>query len=237
MTQTQQPKRLKLPNDFNRTSTDLIREMEDNGWTGRNTVNGHVFMHAPDGVTTCSVVPKVDANWRTAKNQLAPYRRWLREQEELQKAERRVARKAEKAAAAAAATTPAANAIEQPAPAPVDTDPELLRVAQCATRMSCDECPRDFATLQALSVHRVRVHVRVSCQFCGDEFSPGNVKRHEDGHRNDGKTADDLRRELLQASQEADRLCAERDEWQTIAEDAERRMLALKASVRALVIE
>lgn len=234
MTQTQQPKRLRLPNTFNQASTDLIREMEDNGWRGRNTVNGHVFMYAPDGETTCSVVPKVDADWRTAKNQLSPYRRWLRQQEEIQRAERRAAKKTEKAAAAAQQP---ANVIRRPAAEPVDTVAEVLRVAQCAMRMSCDECDRDFATLQALSVHRVRAHVRVTCQFCGEEFSPGNVKRHEDGHRNDGKTADDLRRELLQARQELTRTNVERNEWQTLAEDAERRMLALKASVRVLVAE
>jgi hypothetical protein len=225
MTQTPQPKRLKIPNNFDRSSVKLIREMEDYGWHGRNTVNGHVFMCAPDGETTASIVPDVDAQWRTSLNQLAPYRRWLKEH----KAEVKAARKAKTAAEAVANDIQIPAAQPEPEPtAPVDTQPE-------PDRLVCGQCPRDFATLQALSVHVVRAHVRVSCQFCGDQFSPGNLPRHEENHRNDGKTADDLRREVFLLRQQMERIIADRDDWQDVAEDTERRMVALKSNIRVML--
>lgn len=225
-----QRQRLRIPNAFDRSSVDLIREMEDNGWRGRNTVNGHVFMFAPDGETTACVVPNVDAQWRTAKNQLAPYRRWLK----AHKAEIKAAKRAEAEAQAAAA---AANAIRRPAPQPEPEPAAPVDTLAEPTRLPCTQCPKDFATLQALSVHVVRSHVRVPCQFCPETFSPGNLKRHEDNHRSDGRTSDDLRRDLFLLQQQLERITADRDNWQDLAEDAEHRMLALKEAVRAVVAE
>jgi len=77
MTQPQTKDRLTLPRAFEKGQTALVREMEDDGWTGRMSQNGHAIMRAPDGEATCSVTPKV-GSFRGRGNQSAPYKRWKR---------------------------------------------------------------------------------------------------------------------------------------------------------------
>lgn len=61
---------------FAKERAALVREMEDHGWTGRITANGHAFMRAPDGRTTCSVAPKFGSPTRSTGNAQAAFKRW-----------------------------------------------------------------------------------------------------------------------------------------------------------------
>lgn len=74
------PQRLTL-RGFSKERAALVREMEDHGWTGRITSNGHAFMRAPDGQTTCSVSPKFGSPTRATGNSQAVFKRWRRQQE------------------------------------------------------------------------------------------------------------------------------------------------------------
>jgi len=192
---------VKLPSSFHKDGVALVRQMEASGWTGRLGASGHVFMFAPDGVTTCSITPKAGSR-RHMTNQVAVYRRWLREQ-----------------AVAESETEPIqTEAAPEPEPAadPVDTVAVPVEVPQL-----CPECLRPFATKQALSVHHVRVHVRVNCPVCLQPFSPGNLDRHRATHRRELEDPEAVLAEVY-------RLRAEVAEWQALAEDAEARVSALQ---------
>jgi predicted RNA binding protein YcfA (HicA-like mRNA interferase family) len=69
--------RLKLPGVFEPWARTLIRQMEDDGWTGRISTRHHAIMRSPDGTETCSVKPKVEAP-RDRQNVGKEYRRWLK---------------------------------------------------------------------------------------------------------------------------------------------------------------
>jgi predicted RNA binding protein YcfA (HicA-like mRNA interferase family) len=203
---------LRLTSAFSPTKRDLIRQMEADGWTGRVTAGGHAFMRAPDGVATCSITPK-DRSGNSLNNDLAPYRTWLKARDE--------------AAAAAEVIQTAIAVPEQPA-RPLSVEPVDTPDTAPDTSVTCEDCGRVFAALQALSVHRVRVHVRVACRICLEPFSPGNLDRHTAVHL----------RELedpIAVLAELHRLRREAAEWQTLAEDAESRAVALReATQRAL---
>lgn len=54
--------------------TELIKALEDQGFTWRTTARGHVMVYAPDGgaVTT---LPGTTSDWRSLKNCIAQLRR------------------------------------------------------------------------------------------------------------------------------------------------------------------
>lgn len=76
MTQTPQ-RRLRL-SGFAREKVALIRQMEDDGWTGRVSSRGHALMRSPDGTMTCSVAPKTGSPTRDMGNSQMIYKRWKR---------------------------------------------------------------------------------------------------------------------------------------------------------------
>jgi hypothetical protein len=78
MTQTAQ--QLRLTNNFEPAAIALVREMEDDGWTGRISNRGHAILRSPDGAATCSVQPRI-GDPRNKHNVGASYRRWKRAQE------------------------------------------------------------------------------------------------------------------------------------------------------------
>jgi hypothetical protein len=69
---------LRLPKAFHKQMAALVRELESHGWTGRISTPGHAIMQAPDGVTTCSITPKLGSP-RHLRNNRAKIDRWLRE--------------------------------------------------------------------------------------------------------------------------------------------------------------
>jgi hypothetical protein len=69
---------LRLPRAFHKQMAALVRELESHGWTGRISTPGHAIMQAPDGVTTCSITPKLGSP-RHLRNNRAKIDRWLRE--------------------------------------------------------------------------------------------------------------------------------------------------------------
>lgn len=81
MTQTLQRPRLRLPRGTDRFAAALVRQMEDDGWTGHLSANCHVIMRAPDGGPTCSIAPKAGSPTRSRGNSAMVYRRWKREQQ------------------------------------------------------------------------------------------------------------------------------------------------------------
>ena len=76
MTQTP-PGRLRL-SGFSREKAELIRQMEDDGWTGRISSRGHALLRSPDGTASCSVSPKVGSPTRDRGNSQMIYKRWKR---------------------------------------------------------------------------------------------------------------------------------------------------------------
>jgi hypothetical protein len=211
-----QPTRLDVPADFSRASVALIRLMEEDGWTGRMSANHHAIMRAPDGTATCSIGRKPRQGRGQANNE-APYKRWKAAQADI-----RPAITVEDLMADEPVSEPV-----QALPAPVDTAPEAP-VAEVGTepRWNCDECGRDFQSLQYLNVHKVRAHVRVSCPVCDREFSPGNLPRHKRTHEAEFSSPDQMLREIYQLREEV-------ASWSALAEDAEDRFATLQAKVRA----
>lgn len=204
-------------NGFAKERAQLVREMEDSGWTGRITANGHAFMRAPDGQTTCSVAPKTGSPTRANGNSASVYKRWLKQKLDAENSadpDREDIQTVNEPAAVAPRATP---------PAPVDTAPEL---------QVCGDCGQPFKTLQALSVHHVRAHVRVSCPICARRLSPGNLPRHQRTHV-EGTELVDVLRQLHQARQEVEDARAEVATWRDLAEEAERAYAALQQRVRA----
>lgn len=195
---------LRLTNAFHPYCITLIREMEADGWTGKVTKKGHALMLAPDGVTTCMVSPKPGAQHRI-DNLGMEYRRWKRVQEE----------------AAAAEVQAEVRSLEwlpwpvMPPPVPVDIP----------ATVDCTECGKPFATLQAMSVHRVRVHVRKPCPICERPTAPGNLPRHLLTHDEATLPEDTARRELYLARRELARMREEIDTWQILAEEIESDLL------------
>lgn len=206
---TQTPQHLRLTSAFEPFTIALIHQMEADGWIGRISRKGHAIMLAPDGRTSCSISPKVGAPHR-AHNLGVEYRRWKREQEAQQVEE--------------APQAPQAETVWLPwpvmPPAPLLIAPEPIRVP---VGYLCDHetCLREFKTLQALSVHRVRAHVRVDCPICGRPFSPGNLHRHLRGHAETRLDPIELQHELYAARQEIARLRGEVTIWQALAEETE----------------
>jgi hypothetical protein len=132
---------MRIPSGFAAERVSLIRQMEADGWTGRITTNGHAFMSAPDGQTTCSIVPKTGSPTRSAANQAAPYRRW------------------KKALEAAAEVSAAA---VEPEPAVVDTVCPICgkdgfatsgyvrtHIAHAHRRVACPVCRQETSPAQA----------------------------------------------------------------------------------------
>lgn len=193
---------LRLTNAFHPYCITLIREMEADGWTGKVTKKGHALMMAPDGVTTCMVSPKPGAQHRI-DNLGMEYRRWKREQ-------------AEAAAAEVQAEVRSLEWLPWPIMPPTLAEPEPVRPT-----VDCTNCGKPFATLQAMSVHRVRVHVRVPCPICERPTAPGNLPRHLIGHDEATLPEDVARRELYLARRELTRLREEIATWQVLAEEVE----------------
>lgn len=80
MTQIYASTRMRLPRGSDRYAVALIREMEDDGWTGALSRNCHVIMRAPDNGPTCSISLKTGSPSRSRGNLAMVYRRWKREQ-------------------------------------------------------------------------------------------------------------------------------------------------------------
>lgn len=199
---------LKLPKDFHKQMAALVRELESYGWVGRLSTPGHAIMQAPDGVTTCSITPKLGSPRHLANNR-AKIDRWLREQV---------------ATEPASEPAPAVEWLPWPVmpPKPL-TAPELVAEPVEPDELDhlCEECLRGFRTLQALSVHVVRAHVRVNCPVCRRPFSPGNLPRHHAVHVREFPTHDDAMRAVLEARAELARMRDELATWQALAEETE----------------
>lgn len=65
--------------NFDAEATALVMDATEAGWTGQIGNRGHVFMFAPDGVTTMSIARS--SRGRTGKNARSEFTRWQREQE------------------------------------------------------------------------------------------------------------------------------------------------------------
>jgi endogenous inhibitor of DNA gyrase (YacG/DUF329 family) len=215
---------LRLTSAFHPDCIALIREMEADGWTGKITKKNHARMLAPDGVTTCMISPNPGAPHRAA-NLSAEYRRWKREQAEAAAAEAVQAEVRKLTWLPWPGVPPLLPALTLPEPEP---EPEPVKVT-----VDCTECGKPFATLQAMSVHRVRAHVRVNCPICARPFSPGNLPRHLVGHDEATLPEEVARRELYRARAELTRLREEIATWQDLAEETEENYLnALGGTVR-----
>lgn len=216
----------------------FVREMESYGWRGRRGSKNHVLMRAPDGVTMCTVTRK-SITRNDQCNQTRIFRAWLRQQEvpavvPVPTEEDDTAALAEVAAIRAQSSPVRPDeAISQPAPEPeiepvppVDTAPE-----PCAMRNAhhaCPECGREFAGAQPLSVHHVRVHVKVGCPICDQQMSPGNLPRHLRKHAADLGTHEQVMREVLRLRAELARAHTEASEWERMADEIEDRYTAVK---------
>ena len=241
METTDQP-RLRLTSAFDTFAVQLIQGMEDYGWRGRVSSRGHAIMRSPDGMTSCSISPKVGSP-RHRGNQAAPFKRWLREQrnagliDQVDQDESTTAEMVE-----VREPTPVEQVFEdetfaqvRAVPDPVDTvsepEPEVRSPFACPI----EDCGRVFAGRQPLSVHHVRAHVKVQCPICDTSMSPGNLPRHQQARHPMGDPLD-LARQLWQAQQTIARLRSEAQGWQEIAEEAEQQMTELVnrlATIRA----
>jgi hypothetical protein len=227
---------------YDRRRVALIREMEDHGWRGRRGTKHHIIMRAPDGVTTTAISPKVISP-KNEHHVAADFRRWLRQQAE--RTEQSMAWPVADSTSVLVALTTlhhkphpevvvhAPLAAIEPEPEPVDTAPEpesepVLPVAQHATGQACGLCEKPFATLQALSVHRVRVHSKVVCGVCDEPMSPSNLARHQRRHVEQLGTHEEVMREVLRLRAELADARAETTEWERIADEIEDRYTAVK---------
>lgn len=229
---------------FSKDQTALVRQMEDYGWTGRIGANGHAFMLAPDGITTCSVVPK-DGSRRQRGNSQAVFKAWLKKMEELaaEAIERAEQRELTSAMGKLRFTrmfqpesTPIADTLlavipdhiperlPEP-PAPVDTAP--APAPERSPEFQCPICGREFAGRQPLSVHHVRSHVKVACPVCDHELPPGNLPRHQRKYHPPVEP-ELMARQLWLAQQELSQLRAEVRGWEQLAVETEERYAALR---------
>lgn len=232
MTQISQP--LRLTSGFDPERIALIRLMEEDGWTGRISKQGHAIMRAPDGVSTCSISPKVK-NGRSGENVGAEYRRWKREQLSSQGILAMTLVVAEGLTIAEDwGIAPRAALPVEPAE-PVDTTPPVSEPEPEPARLPCTECGKDFATLQALSVHRSRSHTKAPCPICAESYAPGNLPRHQATHLREFADLEAavtevhrLRRQLAEAQREA-------VAWEVLADEAEERHALLQARIRAAI--
>ncbi len=71
------------PPGFDPDAKKILKAYLDAGWTATSSMNGHVILRAPDGVTTTAMGGRT--NGRTAKNAIAPLNRWLRAQKDPEK--------------------------------------------------------------------------------------------------------------------------------------------------------
>lgn len=251
MTQTTEQLPILSDNDlkgFDRRRVRLIREMEDYGWRGRRGTKQHMIMRAPDGVTTTAISKKVISP-KDEYNTARPFRRWLRQQEQVQAQMSYPAADATSvlvaftamhdrvlAVPSAPVITIAAEPAPEPAPelapVPVDTvpEPELeLAVAVLRnTQQACGLCEKPFATLQALSVHRVRTHSKVACEVCDQPMAPGNLPRHMRKHVENIGTHEQAMRLVLQLREELAQAQTEATGWERIADEIEDRYTAVK---------
>jgi hypothetical protein len=238
--------------------------MEAFGWRGRRGSKHHMIMRAPDGVTTTAVSPKVISP-KNEHHVAADFRRWVRQLEEWADqitrpdpaaVPRPIAFPEADATSVLVALTsirkrPVAQPLAEieaevepaplradvtPEPEPVDTAPEpVVAVLRNAQQQLCGLCGKPFATLQALSVHRVRVHSKVACEVCDSPMAPGNLPRHLRKHVADIGTHEQAMREVLQLRTLTARLRDESAEWQSMAEACEAEYAELTSGMRALL--
>lgn len=226
---------------FERNRVYLIREMEEAGWRGRRGAKMHVIMRSPDGETTTAISRRViskDDQFNVERD----FRRWQRQQERQQQQE--AAALAELAEIRATSEPvlpegPFARQLAEPAPEPVEPVDMADTAEDTATSdlppgLPCPECGRVFGTRQALSVHHVRAHVRVTCEICDRELSPSNLGRHLRAHEAHLGTYAQVMREVLETRRTIKRLTAEVATWQGLAETAEAQYADLQAGLRAL---
>lgn len=237
---------------FDRNRIHLIREMEEFGWRGRRSNKNHVIMRAPDGETT-SCVSRKSISRNHDHDNAREFRTWIRHLENWA-ADVAVNHEDQTPAPAETAIENRSNVNQQPpkrsisaaetvTAAPVDTAPEpepehLTAVADVPVRNAqyvCDPCGREFAGAQPLSVHHVRVHVKVACQICERTMSPSNLPRHLRKHVAVLGTHEEVMREVLRLRAEVLRLRTEADEWKALAESTETEMTDLQDGMRALL--
>ena len=148
---------------FDDAAKDIVKEATELGWVGRPAKKGHIVMRAPDGVTTATLMPKVNAP-RARQNQRAPIERWKRENPEM------------------------VQAVEtKPKPKPKAKPKEPQVVHSTETQMfTCDHegCTYQADTTQALRSHKLSSHSPVKvCPECGREFThPGGFGNHMKMH-------------------------------------------------------
>jgi hypothetical protein len=224
---------------FSPKKARLVRKMEDHGWTGRVSSNGHAIMRCPDGETTCSVSPKMGSG-RGLLNDEQTFKRWMREHGEQSAAEAARIREAEERQRVFATLFP------EDSPAPVDTapEPEPLTVdvapepepapVQVKAPVVCTEdgCGRVFATLQGMSVHRI-THRMVACQFCGREMQPNGLGKHEATHTEELADPAALLREVYRLRADLSQARQEATDWERLADEAEERFIGLQGRARA----
>lgn len=249
MTQTPQT-RLPLAG-FSPKKARLVRKMEDHGWTGRISSNGHAIMRCPDGTTTTSVSPKMGSG-RGLLNDEATFKKWMREHGAQSAAEAdRIRVEAERQAvlhemfpedfAAPVDTVPlpvrehlehtAPTAVPEPEPTPEpESAPEPVKVPVTCTDPDCN---RVFATLQAMSVHHVRSHVKTECPACGRSMAPGNLPRHERTHQAELADPVALLREVYRLRAELSQAHVDATAWERLADEAEERYVGLQGRARA----
>lgn len=62
--------------NFSREAREIIKRLEDQGWTFRVSSNGHAIGKSPEGSHSISVAPRLSARNRAYQNTLAEVRRW-----------------------------------------------------------------------------------------------------------------------------------------------------------------
>lgn len=243
---------------FDRNRIHLIREMEEYGWRGRRSNKNHVIMRAPDGETT-SCVSRKSISRNHDHDNAREFRTWIRHlenwavdvtanQEDQPPAPAETAienrrngnRQPPKRSIRAAETVTAAPVDTAPEPEPepltADVTPLTADVAVRNAQYACEACGgREFAGAQPLSVHHVRVHVKVECQVCDRSMSPSNLPRHLRKHVAVLGTHEEVMREVLRLRADNARVRTEADEWKALAEATEAEMTDLQDGMRALL--
>jgi hypothetical protein len=238
---------------FDRRRVALIREMESYGWRGRRGAKNHMIMRAPDGETTTAVSRKVIS--RIDEHNVArEFRAWLRRQEQMSfpqadamsvliaftvnhdpepeaPTSAAIKKPLKRRSATAETVIEDAETVED---APVDTAPPVVAVMRNA-QYDCGLCEKPFATLQALSVHRARTHIRLACEVCDQLMAPGNLPRHLRKHVEVLGTHEQVMREVLQLRADVSRLRTEVAEWQHLAEATESEYVELQDGMRTLL--
>jgi len=65
---------------YDNEAWSLVKRMQEHGWTGRLSGNGHVVMYAPDGVHS-QTFSRDSLRGRSGRNARAMFERWLRQRE------------------------------------------------------------------------------------------------------------------------------------------------------------